>query len=84
MGGQDLDIWVKLNQVEAKLQDLQRRLNKVEAIIYGNGQQGILSRLATIEAKLEDLKGRVNWAVMLTVGTFLGIIVTIISILLGG
>jgi len=78
-------IWSKLSQLETTMQDLERRVGRMEQAMYGNGNsKGVISRLAVIEAKLEELKSTSKWAIVLSAGTFLGIIVTIISILIRG
>ena len=78
-------IWSKLTQLETTIQDLERRVGRMEQAMYGNGNsKGVLSRLAVIETKLGELSQKVNWSVILAAGTFLGIIVTIISILIRG
>ena len=78
-------VWTKLSQLETTIQDLERRVGRMEAAMYGNGNsKGVLSRLAVIETKIEELKSNVKWSVILAAGTFLGIIVTIISILIRG
>jgi len=78
-------IVIKLTQLESAIADLRARVEKMERAMYGdNGKQGILSRLAVIEAKIEQLASNSKWSVILAAGTFLGIIVTIISILVRG
>jgi len=81
----DDPVWTKLSQLETMVKDLERRMDRVEQAMYGDGNsKGVLSRLAVIETKLEELRSSVNIAVVLAAGTFLGIIVTIISILIRG
>ena len=79
------EFMIKLTQLEAAIVDLRDRVERMETAMYGNSSsRGVISRLAIIETKIEQLASNVKWSVILAAGTFLGIIVTIISILIRG
>ncbi len=69
------------SNITYRLQQLEERVRRLEKTTYGNGEDGVLSRLARIETKIEGLSSQVKWVITFAVGTFLGIIVTIIQLL---
>ena len=72
----------RLARIESKLDELERRVSKMEEALYGDGGQGIISRLSAIEARLDVMTSKINTNTTLAAGTFLGIVVTLISILI--
>lgn len=68
----------RIRYIENDVGELAERIERLERAIYGsNGGDGVLQRLARIEERLSSLSVTVKLALTFSIGTFLGIIVTI-------
>lgn len=78
----DTDVYMKLIRIEEELEELARRVERLEQALYGNSREGIAARLSALEAKVAGMEQTLRTALVFSIGTFLGIIVTIVVSLL--
>jgi len=57
------------------------RMERLEKVVYGDSQEGIVSRLARIEEKVKSLSFWTKMAVALVSGTFLSVLVMLVKVL---
>jgi len=71
----------RLARIEQWLNDLSHRVQKLENAMYNDG---VIAKLKVLEERVKQLSDTQKLVLALTTGTFLGILATIVSILLGG
>ena len=69
-------------EIEIRLQELEKKVTRLEQTVYGNGSNGLVQRLARLEERMNSLQKQISTNTMLTAGTFLSIIITLITLLI--
>ena len=80
-GWSKVSIEERLARIEQWLNDLSHRVQKLENAMYNDG---VIAKLKVLEERVKQLSDTQKLVLALTTGTFLGILATIVSILLGG
>jgi hypothetical protein len=77
----DSDLEVKMTRIEASIKELERRMGKIEVLMYGDGSsKSIIERITKLETKVDEIRSIAKLALYFSIGTFLGIIVTIVAL----
>ena len=71
----------EVNNIRIRLDELEKRVRRLEQTVYGNGQDGLVGRISRLEARIEGISKQLSTNTLLTAGTFLSIIVTLITLL---
>lgn len=69
----------RLSRIEQWLNDLSHRVERLENAMYNDG---VLARLKVLEEKMKQLSNMQKLVLSFTAGTFLGIIVTLVTLVL--
>jgi len=77
----DSDLEVKMTRIEASIKELERRMGRIEVLMYGDGSsKSIVERITKLETKVDEIRSIAKLALYFSIGTFLGIIVTIVAL----
>jgi len=77
----DSDLEIKMTRIESSIKELERRMGKIEALMYGDGSsKSIVERITKLETKVDEIRSIAKLALYFSIGTFLGIIVTIVAL----
>jgi len=71
-------IEVKLAKMEQRLNDIAHRVERLESAMYNDG---VIARLKALEERVKQMSLVQKLVLTFTIGTFLGIIVTITALI---
>ena len=70
----------RLTRIEIELRELDERLSRIERVMYGNGSDSLLERIARLEAKIDAINGRMK-LVMTVASLSVSLIPVVIALL---
>ena len=79
----DQQLFLKMERITTIIESLDGRVRKLEEAIYGNTRGSLISRVSIMETRLDSIAYNMRLLSGMVAGTFLGILIAIIRMLLG-